>query len=87
MLNKVKKLNDLRRAQARIQKQLESIGVTDSRGRFRVRVRGDKRIDLLEIDGVDAKDLRDLINQVMKKVDKKVQKRLQGELGGLGLDL
>jgi DNA-binding protein YbaB len=87
MLDKVKKMNELRKAQSKIQKQLEEIMVSDSSGDYEVRVRGDKKIDSVSINGEENKDLKDLLNSVMKQVDKKVQKKMRGQLSDLGLGL
>ena len=46
---------------------------------------GDKKIEKLEIDGVDDKALRDLMNDAFKDVDKKVEKQMRGQLQDLGL--
>ncbi len=87
MLDKVKKMNELRKTQSRIQKQLEEISVSDSSGDYLIRIRGDKKIEEIRVNGEENKDLKDLINSVMKQVDKKVQKKMQSQLGDLGLDL
>ena len=85
MLDKVKKMNELRKAQSKIQKQLEEIMISDSSGDYEVRVRGDKRIEEIKINGEPNKDLKDLLNSVMKSVDRKVQKKMQSQLSELGL--
>ncbi|HOM78140.1 YbaB/EbfC family nucleoid-associated protein [Patescibacteria group bacterium] len=87
MLDKVKRMNELRKAQSKLQKQLEEISIVDSSGDYEVRIRGDKRIEEIKINGESNKDLKDLINSTMKQVDKKVQKKMQGQLSDLGLDL
>lgn len=87
MLDKVKKINELRKAQSKIKKQLEEIMITDSSGDYEVRVRGDKRIEEIKINGEEDKELRNLLNSVMKDVDKKVQKKMRGQLSDFGLDL
>ena len=48
-------------------------------------VRGDKKIQKIEIDGEDQKDLKDLINDTFSDVDKKVEKQMRGQLKDLGL--
>ena len=80
-------MNELRKAQSKLQKQLEEISIVDSSGDYEVRIRGDKRIEEIKINGESNKDLKDLINSTMKQVDKKVQKKMQGQLSDLGLDL
>lgn len=85
MFEKFKDLNNLRKTQSQIKKQLEQIFVTQEKAGVRVVVRGDKRIEKLEIDGEDRKDLRDLLNDANKEVDKKVEKQMRGQLGDLGL--
>ena len=87
MFDKIKDLNNLRRTQGEIKKELERIFVRGEKQGAVVLIRGDKRIDQLEIDGVDQKDLRDLINDTMKDVDKKVEKQMRGHMSDLGLNV
>jgi len=84
MFDKFKEINKLRKLQAEIKKQLEQIFVTNERGDYKLVVRGDKKIEKLEIDGEDNSELRDLINKSMKEVDKKVEKQMRGQMGDLG---
>ncbi|HBY09653.1 hypothetical protein A2473_02380 [candidate division WWE3 bacterium RIFOXYC2_FULL_42_13] len=85
MFDKLKDLNKLRKAQSDIKKQMENIFVTSEKGRLRIVIRGDKRIEKLEIDGEDDKALRELLNDAFKDVDKKVEKQMRGQLQDLGL--
>jgi len=85
MFEKIKELNKLKHAQSKIKKQMEEIFSTKEKGNIRIVVRGDKRIQKLEIDGQDQKELRDLINEVFGDVDKKVEKQMRGQLKDLGL--
>lgn len=64
---------------------MEEIFATKEKGNVRIVVRGDKKIQKLEIDGEDRKDLRELINDVFGEVDKKVEKQMRGQLKDLGL--
>jgi DNA-binding protein YbaB len=84
MFDKLKDLNKLRKAQGEIKKSLEQIFVTSEKAGMRVVIRGDKRIEKLEIDGTDNKQLRELINDSFKEVDKKVEKQTRGQLQDLG---
>lgn len=85
MFDKIKELNRLKQTQSRIKKQMEEIFATKEKGNVRIVVRGDKRIQKLEIEGEDRKDLKDLINEVFGEVDKKVEKQMRGQLKDLGL--
>ncbi|MBU0535022.1 MAG: YbaB/EbfC family nucleoid-associated protein [Patescibacteria group bacterium] len=85
MFDKIKELNRLKQTQSRIKKQMEEIFATKEKGNVRIVVRGDKKIQKLEIDGEDKKDLRELINDVFGEVDKKVEKQMRGQLKDLGL--
>ncbi len=85
MFDKLKDLNKLRKTQSEIKKQLENIFVTSEKGRYRVVIRGDKRIEKLEIDGQDDKALREMLNDSFKDVDKKVEKQMRGQMQELGL--
>jgi DNA-binding protein YbaB len=84
MFDKIKDLNKLRKAQGEIKKQLEQIFVTSEKMGMRVVIRGDKKLEKLEIGGEDKKVLRELINDAFKEVDKKVEKQTRGQLSELG---
>ena len=47
-------------------------------------VRGDRKIESIEIDGEEQKDLKEIINSAMKEVNKRAEKQLRGQLGDLG---
>jgi DNA-binding protein YbaB len=87
MFDKLKDLNNLRKAQGEIKKELEGIYVEGEKQGIKVLVRGDKRVEKLELDGVEQKALRDLINDTMKDVDKKVEKQMRGHMSDLGLSI
>jgi len=84
MFDKVKELNQLRKAQSEIKKELENIFATAESGDTKIVVRGDKKIERIEIDGQEDKKLKDAINSAFKDVDKKVQKQLRGKMSDLG---
>ena len=77
----------MRKAQGEIKKELEQIFVEGDKQGIKILIRGDKRVEKLEIDGVEQKALRDLINDTMKDVDKKVEKQMRGHMADLGLNI
>ena len=85
MFDKIKDLNKLKKAQSEIKKQLEGIFVSVEKRGYKVVIRGDKKIEKLEIDGEDDKELRELLNDAFKDVDKKVEKQMRGQLSDLGI--
>jgi DNA-binding protein YbaB len=85
MFEKIKELNRFKQAQSKIKKQLEDIYSTKEKNGTLVVVRGDKKIQKIEIDGVEQKELRELINDTFGEVDKKVEKQMRGQLKDLGL--
>ena len=88
MFDKLKDLNNLRKAQSQIKKQLEQIYVTEEKRGYKVRIRGDKKIESIEYDGdaenIDLNFLAEFLNDVFKQVDKKVEKQMRGQMGDLG---
>ena len=84
MFDKIKELNKFKQAQSKIKKQMEDIFSTREKDGFKIVVRGDKKIQKLEIDGEDQKELKDLINDTFSDVDKKVEKQMRGQLSELG---
>lgn len=87
MFDKVKNLNNLRKTQGEIKKELEQIFVQAEKAGIKLLVRGDKRIEKLEINGEEQKALRELLNDTMKDVDKKAEKQMRGHLSDLGLGI
>jgi len=85
MFDKVKELNKLRKVQGEIKKDLEQVFVSNEKSGMKVVARGDKKIQKIEIDGEEQRDLKDLINDTFKDVDKKVEKQMRGRMGDLGL--
>ena len=85
MFDKLKDLNKLRKAQSEIKKELEQIFVSEEKSGIKVVIRGDKKIQKIEIDGEAQKDLKDVLNDAFKSVDKKVEKQMRGHMGDLGL--
>ncbi|HLB51700.1 hypothetical protein A3F07_00710 [candidate division WWE3 bacterium RIFCSPHIGHO2_12_FULL_38_15] len=85
MLDKLKDLNKLRKAQSEIKKQLEQIYISSEKNDMSVLIRGDKKIERLVVDGEENKELKDFLNVALKEVDKKVEKQMRGQLGDLGI--
>lgn len=85
MFDKLKEANRLRKMQADIKKQLEQIFVTFEKAGIKVVVRGDRRIERIELDGEENKHLKDVMNEAYKEVDKKVEKQMRGQLSDMGL--
>ncbi len=86
-LGKLKQLSDLNkmRQQAKtLQKELEQIKTVEEKGNSKVKVTGDQKIDYIEIDGKERKDILDLINKAFKNVQKKSAKKMMEMGGGLG---
>ena len=80
-----KEIYKLRKKQSEIQKEMEKIFSSEEKGDYKVVVRGDRKVELIEIDGEEQKDLKNLINNAMKDVNKKVEKKLRNQLSDLGL--
>lgn len=85
MFDKLKDLNNLRKMQSEIKREMEAIFVTHEKDGVKITIRGDKRVEKVEIDGDENKLFKDLINDAMKEVDKKVEKQMKGRMGDLGL--
>jgi len=85
MFDKLKDINKLRKMQSELKKELEAIFVNEEKGDIQVVVRGDKRVEKIIIDDEEMKELRDIINTAMKKMDKKIEKQMRGRMQDLGL--
>lgn len=80
------KLLKLWKSQNKIKKETEKIFSLHEKGDSSVLLRGDKKIEKIIIDGVENRELRDLLNDAMKKLEKKLEKDLKGSASDI-LDL
>lgn len=83
--DKLKQLNDLRKMRGEalaMQKKLKTIVKSVEKGKYRVKVTGDQKIDYLEIDGEAQPELVKLINEALEAVQKDAAKQMLEE-GGL----
>ena len=86
MFDKFKQLGELakmRQKAMELQKELEKIIETMEKGPWQVSVTGDQKVRYIKRDGEDLKELVDLINEAMKKVQKESAKKMMEMGGGL----
>jgi len=83
VFDKIKTGSELLKKQSQMKKQLKEIIVSNSTRAGSIVIRGDKRIEKITINGEESKEIKDLINDTMKKVDKKVEKKMRGQMGDL----
>lgn len=86
MFDKFKQISDLAklRSQAKeLEKQLALVKETVEKNGVKVSVTGAQRVEYLEIDGVERKDIADIINSAFKEVRKKSAKKMMEMGGGL----
>jgi len=79
MLDKVKQAYQLKKAQSDLQKMVEALSVFEQKGENSVVVSGDKKIQKIVINGVENKQLKELLNDAMKKMDAKLQKEMKSK--------
>jgi DNA-binding protein YbaB len=91
MFDKMKNLANMQRQAKQLQKELEKIIQTEEKNGWTVSVTGDQKIRYIKNGEEDMKQLTDLINEAMKKVQKTSAKKmmdmgggLSGLLGGMG---
>lgn len=85
MFDKVKNLNKLRKAQSKIEKEMEQIFATREKAGVRVTVNANNKIIAIEVNDTEDKVLKDLLNGALKEAKKKAEKKLRGQLSELGL--
>lgn len=76
-------LNKMRQQANALQKELEKIIQTLEKNGWSVSVTGDQKLRYIKKDGQDFKELVDLINEAMKKVQKDAAKKMMEMGGGL----
>lgn len=82
--NQIKDLAKMRQKAMELQKELEKVVETVEKHGWQVSVTGDQKIRYIKKDGEDMKELTDLINDAMKKVQKESAKKMMEMGGGLG---
>ncbi|MEK7092122.1 MAG: YbaB/EbfC family nucleoid-associated protein [Patescibacteria group bacterium] len=80
-IGEIKKMRDQAMA---IQKQLQQEEVEVERGGVRVIISGDQKIKTLQINGKSDNDVKDAVNEAIKKSQEVAAKKLQSMGGGLG---
>ena len=86
MFNKFQQAQNLMkmRSQAmQLKKKLEAISHSEEKDYVKVVVNGAQEVIKLEIDGVDRKDVVELINKAYKEIQKEAAKKMMEEGGGL----
>lgn len=79
MIDKVKQAYQLKKAQSDLQKLMSSLSVFEQKGDNSIVITGDKKVTKIVVKGVENKDLKDLINEAMKKMDTKLQKEMKAK--------
>ena len=85
MFDKIKDIAKWKKLKDEVKHQQEQVFATIEKKGYKIVVRGDKRIEKIEIDGDDYKDLRETINEALKEIDKKLEKKLRSQAGELGI--
>ncbi len=86
VFDKLKQLNELRKMRGQaleMQKKLKEVVESLEKGEYKVKVRGDQRIDYIEINEEPQPELVKVINEALEKVQKTAAKKMVEE-GGLG---
>ncbi len=86
MFDKLSKLKDLAKMRSQamaMQKALAQIKKRYEKGRFKVVVTGDQKVEYVEIDGQSQEDLVRAINEALKEVQKDSAKKMLEMGGGL----
>ena len=88
VFSKAKQLNELRKMSSqakKMQNQLKEITETVTIGDNIVKVTGDQKVEFMQIDGVERRDIADLVNDAFKNIQKRAaQKMLEsGDLSSL----
>lgn len=71
--DKLRQLNELRKMRGQaleMQKKLKEVIETLEKGKYKVKARGDQRIDYIEIDGESQQELVKVINEALEKSPK-----------------
>ncbi len=67
----------------KLQRELDQIIETYEKGSVKVKVTGSQKIEYIELDGEERADIKDAINEAMKKVQKEAAQKMLESGGGL----
>jgi len=84
MFDKVRNLANMQRQAKELQKELEKIIQTEEKHGWTVSVTGDQKLRYIKNGDEDMKELTELINEAMKKVQKESARKMMEMGGGLG---
>lgn len=87
MFDKLKQLNELRKMRSQaleMQKELKKVTEVYEKNDIKIKVNGGQEVEYVEVDGVERDDIRDAINEAMKRVQKESAKKMMEMGGGLG---
>lgn len=82
-LKGVSELKKMRDEAMRIQKELSKLEVTSEKGRVSIMMTGDMKVKSLKINGEEALDIKDAVNEAIEKAQKKSAQKMQEMGGGL----
>ncbi len=78
MLDKAKMYKDLWQLKREVEKQQSQIFAVVEKGGWKVVARGDHSIERIELNGVEDKNLKNVLNEALKEAEKKAEKKLAG---------
>ena len=86
MFDKLKQLNELRKMRSQaleMQKELKKVTEVYEKNNIKIKVNGGQEVEYVEVDGVERDDIKDAVNEAMKKVQKESAKKMMEMGGGL----
>jgi len=91
MLDKAKLIKDAWQVKREVDRQKSQIFAVAEKTGWKVVAKGTKEIERIELNGIEDKNLKDVINDALKEAEKKAEKKLQGMQAELarkmGIDL
>lgn len=64
-----------------VKRQLEQIVITIKRGEIEIEMTGDQKVTQLTIAGVQRHDVKDAVNEAVKKSQEEAARKMQGMMG------
>ncbi|HKZ34692.1 MAG TPA: YbaB/EbfC family nucleoid-associated protein [Patescibacteria group bacterium] len=86
MFDSFKKLGDLKKMRDQalaLQTALQKEVIEIEKGPIKLQMTGDQRVHRIEVDGVERTDLKDVINEAVKKSQEVAAKKMGEITGGL----
>jgi len=85
MFDKVKELMEMQKQAKQLQEMLSKEAIVVQKGDIKIKIRGDQKIEWIEVNGERNNHMTDAINDALRESQKVAAKKMQGQMGDFKL--